>query len=82
MKPSEVNTFDKACAMRRDNYSRGGYWIMADGREVTIAQQRNGEEAKSMTSVPRATFNNLIRWYLRDQKLRAPRRGRGGAKRA
>ena len=71
MRPYDCKTNKQVCAQRSDNTSAGDFWILTDGCEVSLAAQKVGEPASEMISIPRAQFNKLIDWYMRDQKKSA-----------
>ena len=62
-----ARSIDELCALKRDNFELGDYWIMSDGETVSIAHQARGEMAKAMVSVPIRTFNGLFDRYQKDQ---------------
>ena len=64
----DARTEKQLCALHRDNFSHRGFWLLSDGVTVTIAQQKTGERAKAIVSVPRAVFNHLIDAYQKPQK--------------
>jgi len=68
MSPYDAKTLNEVCSLRRDNFDLPTCWILTDGVNVTISEQKNGEEAKQSLTLPRTQFNALVRWYLRDQK--------------
>ena len=61
--PQQATTTTKLCAIPRDNVSYRDFWMIVDEVRVTIAQQENGARAKSMTTIPRATFDRFVTWY-------------------
>ena len=68
MRPYDAKNLDKVCTLRRDNFDTNDCWILTDGHRVTIAEQKVGEAATQSITLPRATFNKLIAWYMREQK--------------
>jgi len=60
-------TFTQLCRVRRDNFSTPTAWILADGFRVAIGKQRKGEQAEAMVTLPRRTFNALLKWYTKEQ---------------
>ncbi len=68
MSPMDANTFKKVIGLRSDNFSTEEFWILTDILTVTLAKQKNGEPSTQKITMPRAEFNRLIRWYIRDQK--------------
>lgn len=69
LSPRNANSFDKVCLLNRDNKTVGDCWILTDGSQVSIVQQNLGEAPRQEISIPRAQFNRLIAWYLKEQKL-------------
>ena len=55
-------------AMRRDHVDSGDFSIITDTHVVWLSEQKIGEDRKQHIKIPRATFNRLIRWYIRDDK--------------
>lgn len=66
--PAKATSFDAACRLQCDNRDFGDYWIITDGHEVTVCHQKLGEAAVEKCSLPVATFNRIVRWWLREQK--------------
>lgn len=64
LKPIEARTFKQICSLPRDNIDAKGFWMMLDVGKVTIAQQKAGEPAKVMLTMPRAQFERMARWYM------------------
>ena len=67
MNPHDAKSLKEVCALRRDNFSTSKYWILTDGFNVTITEQKNGREATQSITVPRSQFNVLVRWYMKEQ---------------
>lgn len=67
-RPFDCKNTDDCCELRRDSFDAGDFWILTDGFNVSIHEQKLGEHSKQTISVPRAEFNRLIRWYMREQK--------------
>lgn len=65
-RPYDVKTLDQVCELRRDNYpSEPDVWsIMVSGDKVSLHYPHGG----GWVEIPRAQFNTLVRWYMRDQK--------------
>lgn len=66
MRPYDAKTLDEVCELRRDNYpAETDVWsILVGGDHVSLHPPGGG----SYVLIPRADFNNLVRWYMRDQK--------------
>lgn len=71
LSPKTVKTIDDLCRMKSDNKSAGGFWILVDPPNVTIAAQKTGESSTGMVTMPRKKFDQLIEWYQREQTLSA-----------
>lgn len=63
-------TYPQLLRLGRDNLSVGNYWIITDADTVSVTEQEPGKIAVSTVTVPRDTFNRLIRWYLRPQVIK------------
>lgn len=62
--PALAKSLGELCSLKRDNVQRGDYWIITDGYQVSVAQQKLGEVASGMVSVPTDVFLRFVRWYL------------------
>ena len=71
MRPYDCKTIDQVCALRRDNFDAGDFWIITDGYNVSLAEQKVGEKSTGMVTIPRREFNRLVTWYMREQKVSA-----------
>ncbi len=69
LSPMKAHNMDDLCALNRDNTSAGDFWMLAL-EYVTICHQVVGESPKAAVTIPRKEFNKLIRWYMREQKIR------------
>lgn len=68
MTPQKARKLNEICRLKCDNISAGDYWILLGVGDVTLAHQREGENAETMLTIPRAQFDKLVGWYIRDQK--------------
>lgn len=66
----ECRSIDDVCALGRDNFTVGGHWILTDGYKVSVVAQKVGASPTESISIDRATFNRLVRWYMRQQVVR------------
>lgn len=73
MRPYDAKTEKQIIGLNRDNLSTEGHWILLHGDSVTFSAQRPGEGCTASLSVPRAEFNRIVSWYMRDQKPRKAR---------
>jgi len=64
-----VASENELCRVRRGNISAADFSIMTDSYTVWLSEQKMGEQQKQHIEMPRATFNKLIRWYLKPQKF-------------
>ena len=71
--PMNARTFEQVCSLNRDNTESGDFWLMAGPDEITITKQRMGEAVEQSITVDRSDFLKLVRWYMRDQKIKQRR---------
>jgi hypothetical protein len=62
--PIELRTEAQLIKAPRDNLSTPNYWLLVGPSEVTLCQQRNGEESTGTLTIPRREFDRLARWYV------------------
>jgi hypothetical protein len=70
LKPIDAKSEDQIIRLQRDNISRRGFWILADGQTVSICKQKNGEPGGPVLSMPKNVFDEFVAWYQRPQRLR------------
>ena len=58
---------DEAASLGRTQLSVCDFWILGDGYEVTLAEQRIGHAPAGKVTIPRRIFNQLIDFYQKDQ---------------
>lgn len=68
--PRNSKTLKEVCSMPSDNYGGRTHWILANHQTVTIAQWKKGQTNTNMVTLKKKQFNELIDWYLREQKLK------------
>jgi hypothetical protein len=68
MKPYDAKGERRAIKLKRSVRSFGGFWILTDGYRVSVSQQKTGEAPTQHICISRARFNQLIDWYLKDQR--------------
>ena len=68
MRPYDVKGERDILKLSRTHHSFGGHWILTTGYQVTIASQKSGEAPTQEIKLSRARFNQLINWYLADQR--------------
>ena len=68
MRPYDCKTTKQVCLQRTDNADSGDFWITSDGYGVCLAEQKLGTAPKQIFRIPRANFNRLVSWYMREQK--------------
>jgi len=61
--PMEAKTFNDICSLKRDNLTAGGYWIILNELGITICKQNPGEEPTQEITIPRKSFNRMVKWY-------------------
>jgi len=63
---------NEAVTLQRDNkdFKSGNreFWILSDGYEVTIHEQRVGEASTQGVTLPRSVFNRMVKFYTEPQK--------------
>lgn len=67
MRACDAKTEADLLKLKRDNFSVPEGWLLTSGDTVTVAAQRDGENASGIVRLPRAQFNRLIRDYQREQ---------------
>jgi len=70
LSPIDAKSNHSVCKLNRDNISTPDYWIITDGYDVTLAEQKDGESATNKITISKKHFDKLIRWYIRPQKLK------------
>ena len=75
MKPYDANG-KTLPQLTRDNKTFGDVWILTDGYRVSIYDQRAGKAPSQGLTLPRARFNRIIDWYLKNQPLRKPKKAK------
>jgi len=73
MRLRDVTRLGQLVRMERDNIDLGDYWILHCVDHVTITQQRAGEHPTAQIMIPRQTFNSLVDFYMREQKVKPAR---------
>jgi hypothetical protein len=74
MRPYDAKGDDEvASGLRTDHKDTGDFWILTDGWRVSLYQQKTGHPSTQNITIPRAEFNKLVAWYMRDQKPRKRR---------
>lgn len=63
-------TEDDLLHMDRDNLGIGDHSILTDSFNVSISTQKMGEPPSQHVTIPRKTFDKLIRWYIAPQTLK------------
>lgn len=61
--PRDARTFDDVCDMPRDNVSSGAFWFLVDEVSVSVAEQKAGEAARAIVTLPRDVFNRFVNFY-------------------
>lgn len=68
MTPHEARGFEEICSLQSDNYGGSEGWIMIDGNQVVLCQQRPGENSTGTVHLSRGAFMRMVNWYLRPQE--------------
>jgi hypothetical protein len=67
--PIQCRSLEDVCSIPRDNISLPkDFWMITDGYEVTIAQQKMGESPSQKISVPKSIFDACVKWYVTGKK--------------
>lgn len=61
--PKDADTFNRACDLKTDNVTYCNFWILTDGYNISMAEQKMGESATQEISIQKKIFDRLIRWY-------------------
>lgn len=69
LRPYDARTDKQPLSLKTDNHDSGSFWILIDGLNVFIHEQKVGENYEQGIAIPRSTFNRLISWYMREQKI-------------
>lgn len=72
MKPRQAMRNKDIIRLQTDNHDCAQGWIIIDGPDVVLSNQKHGCEQTGKVQFSRRAFNTLIDWYNRDQKLRKP----------
>lgn len=68
--PIECKTLKDICSLPRDSVDCGDFWILTDGYEISIHEQKIGHESVQKISVPKAIFDKFVRWYTTGRKIK------------
>ena len=68
MRPYDVKDSDEVQTLKRDNFDAGDFWILTDGYDISICEQKSGHAPTQKIHIPRAVFNKIVSWYMREQK--------------
>jgi hypothetical protein len=67
--PIQCKSLESICKMPRDNIDLPkDFWMITDGYEVTIAQQKAFEDPSQKISIPKPIFDACVKWYLTGKK--------------
>jgi len=75
--PREANTNDKICAMPRDNWTSGHFWMTVDTGRVYLYHQPPGEPAIAKIVMPKRAFNKFVDAYNTGKTTKSAARGVG-----
>ncbi len=68
--PCECRNFNEVADLKTDHFDLLDFWIATDGSEVNIYKQQNGKPAAASIDMSIGTFNKLIAWWQKKQKVR------------
>ena len=66
----EADTLDKVCKLQTDHHDLKESWILLDGANGVITEQKNGESATDSVRIKVSAFNRMVKWYTKQQRLR------------
>ena len=69
MSPKMAQTFNAVCRLKTDSFDVGNFWVLHGGNVISFAEQKLGHKATQTITIPKKTFDRMIAWYLREQKL-------------
>lgn len=61
------NGRDLPATIKRDNFDKRNFWLVCDGFNVTLAEQRVGESPTQSIRIPKATFDYFVKKYTEQQ---------------
>ena len=70
MKPRDAVLNRHIVRLQTDNHDTVEGWILIDGSRIVLQNQKHSEPSTGKVEFTRRSFNRLIDWYNRDQKLR------------
>jgi hypothetical protein len=65
--PIDAKSEADICSLKTDNTSTGKSWLLLDGPNLTICNQRSGEGSTGSVSLTRSEFAKFWRWYTTKQ---------------
>jgi len=67
--PIECNSLASICKIPRDSIDLPkDFWMITDGKTITIAKQELGKNPEQIISIPKSIFDSCVRWYLTGKK--------------
>jgi hypothetical protein len=63
--PQTANTEGKLLKLKRDNMSKGDFWILAGENSVSIARQKAGTDLEALIEIPKSVFNAFVEFYTK-----------------
>jgi len=61
--PQTARTDEEMMQLTRDHLDTPDYWICVDAASVTLAKQRHGESPAAEIQIPKAVFDQFIKFY-------------------
>lgn len=71
LRSASESNLDQLCKLPRDNWTYGNHWLLTDGYEVTVCNQKTGEAPTGSVTMPRRAFNALVKAYTKPCRVRA-----------
>lgn len=68
--PQKSKTFEQICELQTDGWNGKNYWMCVNEGSVSLYAQTVGEAPTQKIDIPRATFDRMVAWYLKEQELR------------
>ena len=70
LSPKNSISFKQIYSLSSDNHDTSEGWICIDESTVTLCSQLQGKTPTGSVTLSRRTFNNLIKWYFKEQKIK------------
>ena len=70
LSPMKAKSLQDFCKLNRQNFDSGDFWILSNQYTIFVHEQKSGKPSKQNISIPKSRFDKLIKWYLREQKIK------------